>query len=120
MDIIELRTYCLSKPYTEECLPFDETTLVFKVMEKMFALLSLDEPAFPSLNLKCDPELAVELREKHACITPGYHMSKKLWNSVTVDGSVSDALIKSWIDHSYKEVVKKLPKKLQLEINAAK
>ena len=120
MDIIELRTYCLSKPYTEECLPFDENTLVFKVMKKMFALLSLDEPAYPRLNLKCDPELAIELREKYTCINPGYHMNKKLWNSITVDGSVSDDLIKSWIDHSYNEVVKKLPKKLQSEINTTK
>jgi len=116
MDIVELRAYCLSKPCTEECLPFDDTTLVFKVMGKMFALLSLDEPVFPCINLKCDPELAVELREKHPCVAPGYHMNKKLWNRVTVDGSVSDKLIKEWIDHSYREVVNKLPKKLQLEM----
>jgi predicted DNA-binding protein (MmcQ/YjbR family) len=117
MYIVEIRAYCLSKPHTEECLPFDETTLVFKVMGKMFALLSLDEPEHPALNLKCDPELAIELREKHPCVAPGYHMNKKLWNSITVDGSVSDKLIKEWIDHSYHEVVIKLPKKLQLEIS---
>lgn len=119
MDILELQDYCLSKPFTEECLPFDETTLVFKVMGKMFALLSLDEPIYPIINLKCDPELAIELRERYSSVAPGYHMNKLLWNSITVNGSVSNALIKEWIDHSYHLVVEKLPKKLQQEIKDA-
>lgn len=116
MDVIELRTYCLSKPFTDESLPFDDTTLVFKVMGKMFALLSLDEPEFPSINLKCDPDLALELREQHPCVIPGYHMNKQLWKTVIINGSVNDQQIKDWIDHSYSEVVKKLPKKLQQQV----
>lgn len=117
MDIIEVRLYFLSKPHTEESLPFDDTTLVFKVMGKMFGLLSLDEPVYPSINVKCNPELAIELREKYACVKPGYHMNKQLWNTITLDGSVKDAMIKEWIDHSFTEVVKKLTKKQQLEIS---
>ncbi len=116
MDILEIRNYCLSKPFTEESLPFDDKTLVIKVMNKMFILISLDEPDFPKINVKCDPELAAELRERFSCVTPGYHMNKKLWNTITINGSVSDKLILEWIDNSYQEVVKKLPKKLQQEI----
>jgi predicted DNA-binding protein (MmcQ/YjbR family) len=116
MDIIELRTYCLSKKGAEECFPFDEVTLVFKVMGKIFALLPLDEPINQSINLKCDPELAMELRERYSCVNPGYHMNKTLWNTISLDNSVKDQLLKQWIDHSYDEVVKKLPKKAQIEL----
>ncbi len=116
MDILEIRDYCLSKPFTEESLPFDDKTLVIKVMGKMFILISLDEPTFPKINVKCDPELAIDLRERYTCVAMGYHMNKKLWNTISIDGSVSDKLIKEWIDHSYEEVVKKLTKKQQLEI----
>ncbi len=114
MDIIDVRTYCLTKPYTEESLPFDDTTLVFKVMGKMFALLSLDEPETASINLKCQPDLAIELRERYACVLPGYHMNKQLWNTIILDGSVNDTMIKEWIDHSFDEVVKKFTKKMKI------
>ncbi|SFE57690.1 MmcQ/YjbR family DNA-binding protein [Sunxiuqinia elliptica] len=115
MNIEELRAYCIAKPGVTEDFPFDETTLVFKVMDKMFALTDLEGPL--SMNLKCDPELALELREKHACVLPGYHMHKKHWNTITIDGSVSDQQLKEWIDHSYQLVVNKLPKKQQAQLN---
>lgn len=108
MNIEELRDYCLSKPETTESFPFGEDTLVFKVFDKMFALTGLSEDL--RVNLKCDPEFAIELREKHACVIPGYHMNKKLWNTVVIDGSVADKQICEWIDHSFDQVVAKLPK----------
>jgi predicted DNA-binding protein (MmcQ/YjbR family) len=109
LNIEQLREYCISKKATTESFPFDEDTLVFKVMGKMFCLVSLSEP--DSINLKCDPEKAIELRERYSCVLPGYHMNKKLWNTVMLDDSVSKKIICEWIDHSYDEVVKKLPKK---------
>jgi predicted DNA-binding protein (MmcQ/YjbR family) len=96
---------------TEE-FPFDETTLVFKVMGKMFALTGLDEPEF-KVNLKCDPERSIELREHYEGIIAGFHMNKKHWNTVKPDGSLSNELFKELIDHSYDLVVKGLPKKLR-------
>lgn len=105
MNIEELREFCLSFPGTSEAFPFDETTLVFKVKEKMFALTDLEGPL--SVNLKCDPELALELRERYTAVRSGYHMNKKHWNTVDVDGSVSDALLKEWIEMSYNLVSKK-------------
>ena len=117
MDIEAYRTYCLEKPGTSEGMPFDDKVLVFKVMGKMFALTDID--AFVSINLKCDPERAVTLREEHdGAITPGYHMSKKHWNTVVTDGRVTDALILELIDHSYELVVKSLTKKLREELKA--
>ncbi len=115
MNIEELRAYCIAKPGVTEDFPFDETTLVFKVMGKMFALTDLEGPL--SMNLKCDPELALELREKHPCVLPGYHMHKKHWNTITIDGSVSNQQLKEWIDHSYQLVINKLPKKQQAQLN---
>ena len=109
MNIEELREYCLQKPGTDESFPFDNSTLVFKVMGKMFALTGLDRDL--SVNLKCDPEKALELRAEYPSVQPGYHMSKKHWNTVQIDGSVSDELIYEWIDDSYNLVVKSLPKK---------
>lgn len=106
-----IRSYCLAKKGTSECMPFDEETLVFKVCGKMFALLSLDEPT--GLNLKCNPERAIELREQYTAITPGYHMNKSLWNTVLLDGSLGSKLIFELIDHSYNEVVAKLPLKVR-------
>lgn len=111
MNIEEIRDYCLSKPYTEEGFPFDEDTLVFKVFGKMFLLISLSNP--DSFNVKCEPELAVELREKYSEVIPGYHMNKKLWNTVFLNGSIKSAELLEMIDHSYDEVVKTLPKKTQ-------
>ncbi len=111
MNIEEIREYCLSKTGTTEEFPFDETTLVFKVMGKMFALTDLEGEL--SINLKCDPERAVDLREQHSSIHPGYHMNKKYWNTVFINGELSDWFIYELIDHSYQLVVEKLPKKLQ-------
>lgn len=116
MHIDEFRDYCLSKAGTEETFPFDETTLVFKVMGKMFALTGLDNDDF-RVNLKCDPEWALELREQHPDVIPGYHMSKKHWNTVIMEDSVLDEdLILKMIDHSYDMVVKGLTKKLKVEL----
>lgn len=109
MNIEEYRNYCLAKSGTTEEFPFDENTLVFKVMGKMYALTDVEE--FVSINLKCDPELAVELREKYSGVIPGYHMNKKHWNTVMTDGSVSDQLIYQWIEDSYNLIVAKLPVK---------
>lgn len=117
MNIEDLREYCISKKGTTEAFPFDEDTLVFKVMGKMFCLTSLSEP--DSINLKCDPEKAIELREQYPCVQPGYHMNKKMWNTVIIDGSVSKKLLKEWIDHSYDMVVAGLPRKVQSEMNAS-
>lgn len=108
MNIEELREYCLSKKGVTEHFPFDEVTLVFKVGDKMFALTNLDGE--PTVNLKCDPERAIELREQHSSIIPGYHMNKTHWNTVIMDGSVSDKLIYELIDHSYNLVFESLPK----------
>ena len=108
MTVDTLREYFLQKPGTEECLPFDETTLVFKVGGKMFGLLSLDRDL--SINLKCDPEIAIGLREDYPAVTPGYHMNKVHWNSVQVDGTIPDKIIREWIDHSYQLVFDKLPR----------
>lgn len=98
---------------TEE-FPFDKNTLVFKVMGRMFALTDLDN--FESVNLKCDPERAVQLREEFPSVQPGYHMNKKHWNTILMNEGVSDRLIKEWIDDSYSLVVGSLPKKLRLEL----
>jgi predicted DNA-binding protein (MmcQ/YjbR family) len=99
MDIETLREYCISKKKASESFPFGEDTLVFKVNGKIFALVNLDGEL--SINLKCDPAFALELRERYASVTPGYHMNKKHWNTVSLDGSVPDKEIFSWIDHSY-------------------
>lgn len=108
MNIEEFREYCLSRKGVSESFPFDESTLVFKVLGKMFALTDLTDPF--SINLKCHPEKALELREHYPCVGPGYHMSKTHWNTIRVDGSVPDSLLKEWIDHSYDLVVNGLPK----------
>lgn len=109
MDIEKVRKHCLKKKGVTEGFPFNEDTLVFKVMSKMFCLASLTPPI--SINLKCDPELALELREKYEAVTPGYHMNKAHWNTVMLNGGVSDKEIKKWIDHSYNLVAKSLKKK---------
>jgi len=109
MNVEQARNYCLSKPATTEGMPFGEGVLVFKVMNKMYALLSLD--AVPAtMNLKCDPDKALELREEYEGIKGGYHMNKKHWNTVTLDADVSDEGIVELIDHSYDLVVSKLKK----------
>ena len=93
-------------------MPFGDTTLVFKVKGKIFLLASLDSPVL-QFNVKCDPEKAIEWREQFAAVQPGYHMNKKLWNTVIVDGSISSKVLKGMIDDSYTLVVKSLPKKMQ-------
>jgi predicted DNA-binding protein (MmcQ/YjbR family) len=108
MNIEEFREYCMSKPGVTEEFPFGENTLVFKVMGKMFALTNLDGDW--SLNLKCDPERAIELREKFPAIQPGYHMNKVHWNTVMMDGSLNKKLILELMDHSYQLVADKIPK----------
>jgi predicted DNA-binding protein (MmcQ/YjbR family) len=108
MNIEEFREYCLLKPATTESFPFDENTLVFKVAGKMFALTDLADTF--SINLKCDPEKCLELREHYECVKPGYHMNKKHWNTIMVDSSVSDMLLMQWIDASYNLVVLSLTK----------
>jgi predicted DNA-binding protein (MmcQ/YjbR family) len=109
MDIESIRKFCLSKSEVTEDFPFGENTLVFKVSGKMFLLASLDE--FPlRINLKCDPEEAVELRERYDSVLPGYHMNKTHWNTIVVDGSVPGKEILNWITDSYLLVVNSLRK----------
>lgn len=111
MNIEEFREYCLAKPATSESTPFDKNTLVFKVHGKMFSLTGIQE--FASINLKCDPEYAIQLREENEGIQPGYHMNKTHWNTVLTDGSVTDELLLELIDHSYDLVVRGLRKKVR-------
>ncbi len=115
MNIEEFRNYCLAKKCVTESFPFDESTLVFKVCNKMFALTGLENPEL-RVNLKCDPDRAIELRETYKSILPGYHMNKRLWNTVVVDGSFSDEFFKEMIDHSYDLIVQGLPKKIRENI----
>lgn len=114
MNIEELRAYCLSKQGATEHFPFDETTLVFKVGGKMFALTDLNPPLM--INLKCDPEKAQQLREHYPGVNPGYHMNKKHWNTISIDGTIPSKLIEEWIDESYQLVFKSLPVKERSKI----
>lgn len=100
MDIELLREYCLTKPNAEETFPFGPDNLVFKVNGKMFLLVGLDNQPL-QFNVKCDPEKALELRERYSCVLPGYHMNKKYWNTVIIDGSLSNEELKEFIDDSY-------------------
>ncbi len=108
MNIEEFRDFCLVKKAVTESFPFDKTTLVFKVAGKMFALTDLNPPF--CINLKCEPERAIELREAYTNIIPGYHMNKIHWNTIEVDDSFSDDFLKDLINHSYELVVESLPK----------
>ena len=109
MDVETFREYCLNKPRVTEGTPFGEDNLVFKVAGKMFALAALDEIP-TTVNLKCDPDLALELRDRYEQVRPGYHMNKKHWNTVNLEGAIPPAEIVKMIDHSYDLVVKSLPK----------
>lgn len=115
MNIETFRDFCLSLPCTEEGFPFDSNTLVFKVAGKMFALTDVDE--FESVNLKCEPDKAVQLREIYPAVSPGYHMNKKHWNTVMMDGSLSDKVFLEWVRDSYDLVVRGLPKSVQKELS---
>jgi len=112
MPIENIRSYCLSKAAVTESFPFDEFTLVFKVAGKMFALFSLEKHPL-QINLKCDPEKAIELRERFSSVKPGYHMNKTHWNTIIIDGELSKDLVEELFDHSYNLVVSKLTKKLK-------
>lgn len=114
MNIEEYRDYCLAKKGVTEGFPFGPDVLVFKVMGKMFALTNVE--GFVSINLKCEPEKALDLREQYHAVKPGYHMSKKHWNTVAVNDDASDELIYGWIDDSYDLIVKTLTKKLKEEL----
>ena len=116
MDIEKYRTYCLDKKGVTEEFPFDANVLVFKVMGKIFALTGVT--TFSSINLKCDPAEAVELRETHDAVIPGYHMNKKHWNTVVMNNSLPDKLILSWIDKSYELVASSLSKRDKLTLDA--
>ena len=109
MNLEELRDFCLAKKGVEETLPFGPETLVFKVGGKAFLLTGFEYETL-QFNVKCDPEKAIELREQYACVLPGYHMNKKHWNTVIVDGSVPENTVRQWIDHSYELVVSGLTK----------
>jgi predicted DNA-binding protein (MmcQ/YjbR family) len=115
MDPQVIREYCLAKKGVAEELPFDEDTPVYKVMGKIFLLLNLVPPY--SINIKCDPEKAVELRESYDAVKPGYHMNKMHWNTVEFDGTVPAKLIFEWIDHSYELVVSKLNKTDKIKLS---
>jgi predicted DNA-binding protein (MmcQ/YjbR family) len=115
MNIESFRHYCLAKMGVTEGCPFGPEVLVFKVMGKMFALTAIGAEEF-TINLKCDPERAIELREQHDEIQPGYHMNKQHWNTISCEGSLTDKLLYELTDHSYELVVKSLPKKVQAEL----
>ncbi len=114
MHLEELRDFCLAQKGVTEGLPFDDNTLVFKVLDKMFALADIND--FESINVKCDPEQAILLRERYEAVTAGYHMSKKHWNTIKVNADMSDKEIYEWLMHSYNLVVSKLTKKQQEEL----
>ena len=109
LNVEHIREYCLKKKGVTEEFPFDEETLVFKVIGKIFLLVSLDSIPL-QFNIKCDPEVAIELRERYKSVEPGYHMNKKHWNTVIIDGSVSQKMILEWIDDSYSLVITGLKK----------
>ena len=115
MNTESLREYCIAKKAVTEDFPFGENTLVFKVKEKIFLLVSLDADPL-QFNAKADPEKAIQLREEYDAIKPGFHMNKKHWNTVVIDGSLSTKLIKEMIDDSYDLIVQSLPKKLKEEL----
>lgn len=108
MNIEELRDFCLSLPLVEEKFPFDESTLVFYIVDKIFCLTKIEN--FESVNLKCDPDLALELRANYNAVEPGYHMNKKHWNTIYVNQDVKDVDIKQWIKDSYNLVILNIPK----------
>ncbi len=115
MNIESFRDFCMSLPFTGEKTPFDNVTLVFTVKDKMFALTNMDR--FESVNLKCNPERAMELRETYSAIIPGWHMHKKHWNTIVLDGSIDDNFLIELILHSYLCVINSLPKKLQFSFD---
>ena len=116
MNIEEFRDYCLAKAGVTEETPFGPDTLIFKVGGKIFALTDIQN--FTSVNLKCDPEKAVELRERYQTILPGYHMNKKHWNTVLIQNEINDLMLQDLIDHSYNLVVAGLPRAVYQQISS--
>ena len=116
MNIETYRNYCIVKKGVSEEFPFDAETLVFKVMGKVFTITNIEN--FLSINVKCNPEFAIQLREQYVSVLPGYHMNKKHWNTILMDGAIPEDKVCKWIDHSYDLVVDKLPKKLKEELNS--
>jgi len=116
MDLGEFREYCLTKPRAREETPFGPDVLVFKVGGKMFALAALDEVP-TTVNLKCEPDLALDLRDRYEQVSPGYHMNKKHWNTVEIASGIPDVELRKMIDHSYELVTKSLPK-LKVKVGA--
>ncbi len=115
MNKTEVREYCLSKKKATSDFPFDQITEVFRVSKKMFALMGTDkEPG--QINLKCDPPLGRDLRDRYDAIKPGYHMNKEHWITVVLDGSLEPDLVKGLIDHSYQLILKSLSKKQRKEL----
>jgi len=114
MNIEEFRNYCIKKPGVREEFPFDNKTLVFKVGGKIFALTDIEK--FESINLKCDPEKALEYRENFSAVMPGYHMNKKHWNTILIDGTINNNLLFKWIDDSYQLVFEKLNKQQKKQL----
>ena len=113
MNIEELREYCLSLTNATECQPFGDEYLVFKVENKMFALIPLDGSE-PAITLKCDPEEAIILRDHTCAVEPAFHFNKKYWNTIFIDRGMSDNDIKKWVKHSFLQVLAKLPKRIRL------
>jgi predicted DNA-binding protein (MmcQ/YjbR family) len=109
MDLARFRDYCLRKSHVTESTPFGADVLVFKVCGKIFALAALDEVP-TRVNLKCDPDLALDLRDRYEQVTPGYHMNKRHWNTIEIEGSVPDPELRKMIDHSYDLVANRVPK----------
>lgn len=112
MNIEEAREYCLSLKNVTECFPFDDVSLVFKVENKMFALLPLDVEE-PTISVKCNPDYTEELRDRYKAVEPAYHFNKKYWNGIFLERDMPDDEICYWIQHSYREVIAKLPKKIR-------
>jgi predicted DNA-binding protein (MmcQ/YjbR family) len=116
VNIESFQKYCVSKKGVTEEFPFGEDTLVYKVCGKMFALTNIED--FSNVNLKCDPGEGADLRERYEAVRPGYHMNKKHWITVTIDGSITDKLLREWIDSSYSLVVSGLSKSDKLRLNS--
>ncbi len=114
MNLIQYREYCIQKIHVTESFPFDEQILVFKVANKMFTLTNIRD--FSRINVKCNPEKAIELRNQYEGVIPAWHMNKKHWNSLLLNQDLQDKDIYQWIDHSYDLVVTRLPKKIQAQI----
>ncbi|HJR45307.1 MAG TPA: MmcQ/YjbR family DNA-binding protein [Actinomycetota bacterium] len=117
MDLDELRAYCSVKPGTTEVYPFGPGALVMKVADKLFAIVA-DEADPLTISLKCDPEEAPMLRESFPAVAPGYHLNKRHWNTVTLDGTVPDDVVRGWIDDSYDLVLDGLPKRVREELRS--